>query len=411
MLSPETPAPERLPERLHGLDALRGGALLLGVALHAAMSFMPGPVWIVTDSQPSRTLTVGFYAVHLFRMMIFFLIAGFFARMGLHRRGAGGFIVDRLKRIAAPLFVFWPLVMTGIIAVLIWNAARVAAGTGVSPPAPPPPAFTPTSFPLTHLWFLWVLLLFYAVLVPGRSLLAAVDRSGGLRRALDGPARLVLGWPAPLVLAVPLACALFYQPHWLPFFGIPTPDQSLIPGVPALVGYGLAFMAGYALHRQPTLLEGAAKRWLPTLLLGAAAGTSVLFLLNQLLPAILPAEDMRLKAALAGLYALAAYGLTFGLLGAGLRFMSGHSKARRYVADASYWVYIIHIPIIMAGQVLIAGLGWPWPVKYGALLGGGLAIMFLTYQLLIRHSFMGTWLNGKRSRPGPRARAALVHAE
>lgn len=406
-----THAENQPAERLHGLDALRGGALLLGVALHATMSFMPGPVWIVTDSQPSQTLTVGFYAVHLFRMTTFFLIAGFFARLALHRRGTGGFIADRLKRIAAPLVVFWPLVLAGIIAVLIWNATRLTAATGVAPVAPPPPAFTPSSFPLTHLWFLWVLLIFYSALVIGRSLLAAVDRSGGLRRAFDGPARLVLGWAAPVLLAAPLAAALFYQPNWMPFFGIPTPDQSLYPSLPALAAYGLAFAAGYALHRQPVLLDGVAKRWLPNLLLGAVAGTAVLFLLNQPLPAIMPVEEPGLKAALAGLYAVAAFGLTFGLLGAALRFLSGHSPARRYVADASYWVYIIHIPIIMAGQVLIADLNWPWPVKYAALLGGGLAIMFLTYQLLIRHSFMGTWLNGKRSRAVRRPKAALAPAE
>ena len=33
-------------ERLHGLDALRGGALLLGVVLHGAMSFFPTQIWI-----------------------------------------------------------------------------------------------------------------------------------------------------------------------------------------------------------------------------------------------------------------------------------------------------------------------------------------------------------------------------
>ena len=38
-----TAAPE---ERLHGIDAIRGLALTLGVVLHATMSFFPGPgIW------------------------------------------------------------------------------------------------------------------------------------------------------------------------------------------------------------------------------------------------------------------------------------------------------------------------------------------------------------------------------
>lgn len=30
-------------ERLHALDALRAGALILGLFFHATMSFLPGP--------------------------------------------------------------------------------------------------------------------------------------------------------------------------------------------------------------------------------------------------------------------------------------------------------------------------------------------------------------------------------
>ena len=40
-------------ERLHGLDALRAAALLLGVVLHATLSFFPTPIWIVADDQRS----------------------------------------------------------------------------------------------------------------------------------------------------------------------------------------------------------------------------------------------------------------------------------------------------------------------------------------------------------------------
>jgi glucans biosynthesis protein C len=88
------------PERLHALDAVRGCALLLGIVLHATLSFMPTPtrIWIIQDNHPSLTLAVLFFAIHVFRMTTFFLIAGFFAHMSFHRRGAGDFIKDRLQR-------------------------------------------------------------------------------------------------------------------------------------------------------------------------------------------------------------------------------------------------------------------------------------------------------------------------
>ena len=78
--------------RLHGLDAIRAFALLLGVVLHSAMSFMPGPfgipLWITQDVQSAEGFALLFYVPHIFRMVLFFLIAGFFARLAYERRGA-----------------------------------------------------------------------------------------------------------------------------------------------------------------------------------------------------------------------------------------------------------------------------------------------------------------------------------
>ena len=98
---------EHKPERLHALDAVRGYALLLGIVLHATMSFIPGPtrIWIIQDSHPSMTLAVLLFVIHVFRMTTFFLIAGFFAHLSFHRRGTWGFVRDRLQRIALPLAV------------------------------------------------------------------------------------------------------------------------------------------------------------------------------------------------------------------------------------------------------------------------------------------------------------------
>ena len=43
------PDPASTVGRLHGLDALRAGALLLGIVLHGLAPFMPGGGWLVTD--------------------------------------------------------------------------------------------------------------------------------------------------------------------------------------------------------------------------------------------------------------------------------------------------------------------------------------------------------------------------
>src|SRR5690606_21179124 len=117
---------------------LRGAALLLGVVLHASLSFFPARIWIVADDQTSVWASGLFFVIHLFRMSSFFLIAGLFAHLMLKRRGAMGFIRNRLVRIAGPLAAFWGPALAGIVAVLIWNASLQGM---TAADAPPPPTY------------------------------------------------------------------------------------------------------------------------------------------------------------------------------------------------------------------------------------------------------------------------------
>ena len=140
-------------ERVHALDAVRALALLLGVVLHAAMSFVPGigaVGWPIVDSSPSAALGSLFFVIHTFRMTLFFAVAGFFAHMLFHRQGAKGFWANRAKRVLAPLLIFWPLVLPAIVAAMYW--ASVKSGAALAAPKPASGAVLP--FPLTHLWFL-----------------------------------------------------------------------------------------------------------------------------------------------------------------------------------------------------------------------------------------------------------------
>jgi glucan biosynthesis protein C len=250
------------PERLHALDAVRGFALLLGIVLHATLSFMPTPsrVWIIRDNHPSITLGVLFFSIHVFRMTTFFLIAGFFAHLSFHRRGGLNFIKDRLQRIAVPLLVGWPILFTLMSAVVVW-----AAGFPNGGPLPGPPRWPPVlpRFPLTHLWFLYVLLEFYVAVLVLRTGIVWLDPNGRVRDRVDGLVGLVMqSRLAPAILAVPIGIALCLDPTWIAWFGIRTPDSSLITNLQAWIGFGTAFGFGWLLHRQVDLIRMLERRWL-----------------------------------------------------------------------------------------------------------------------------------------------------
>ena len=70
--------------RYFGLDALRGGMMMLGIVLHAAMLYLASPpptMPIQTDRNNSVVFDLVFDFIHSFRMPTFFVIAlviGFF---------------------------------------------------------------------------------------------------------------------------------------------------------------------------------------------------------------------------------------------------------------------------------------------------------------------------------------------
>ena len=98
-------APTLIPDsRRHDLDALRAVAMLLGIGLHAAISFIPGDgFWAVTDTQTNEFFGLFLASIHGFRMPLFFLISGFFTMMLFRRRGLRPLLKHRFRRIFLPM--------------------------------------------------------------------------------------------------------------------------------------------------------------------------------------------------------------------------------------------------------------------------------------------------------------------
>ncbi len=101
--------------RRSDLDALRAVAMLLGIALHASMSFFP-VAWVVTDRQQNPALGLVFSAIHGFRMPLFFVMSGYFSAMLLDRRGRWSLVKHRFLRVFLPLL----LGMVTIVPVTFW---------------------------------------------------------------------------------------------------------------------------------------------------------------------------------------------------------------------------------------------------------------------------------------------------
>ena len=385
-------------ERLHALDAVRGFALLLGIVLHGAMSFLPGLTaigWPITDASPSDSLGIVFYVIHIFRMSTFFLIAGFFAHLVFHRHGAKRFIHDRAKRIGVPLILLWLPVVSLVVVPMAWayqinplaNSAKLDAAAS---------HYAEPSVPLLHFWFLYVLIWLYAMALLLRGLAVKLDPQATLRAWIDRLlARVIESYCGALVLAIPIAVVLVSIPKWLWWMGIPTPDGTLIPLWFSLLIYFYVFCLGWLMDRQRQLLRTFRKQWVFNLALGLATAAGCLSIAgwDSDFVSVAPVE---MKLAYAALYAVSILALSFGFIGAGMAFFNKENPLIRYLADASYWMYVWHLPVVFFFQVLLMDVEIHWAIKFPLILILTCVPLVVSYDLFVRPTRIGEAMNGRR---------------
>lgn len=360
------------------LDNLRALAMLAGVLFHAALAHSPllHPVFPTADASQASGMDLWLWPMHLVRMPLFFVIAGYFAAQSLARRGMAGLMRERARRLLLPLLLLAPL-FYGVMGALIGWAAQ-----SVERPSPllrwlrqalENPGAAPSLPPSTgHLWFLYYLLLLAVLLWAARLLLPLALKSW-LRQLAP------LAWVLGLPLLLTPAFALTSAPH-------PAPE-GLLPQFWALTTFGAYFACGFLLG--PRLAELTAWRWLAPLL-GAGSLACAAFVLQL--------DGLRAQAGwpLGLASATASVWLTLALLGLAQRLLNASTPLLRYLAGASYWVYLVHLPLLFAWQFALMDSPWPWFLKLPLATLVTLGLSLGSYELLVRRSPIGPWLLGQR---------------
>jgi len=376
-------------ERFHSLDTVRAFALLSGIILHATMTFMPGMAsfGFPADTSQSHSLQTVFYVIHLFRMTLFFVIAGFFSHLLFHKKGRAAFLKDRSKRILAPLIIGWLFFGPMVIGIIFMTMAPPVNMQSI-------PAM-PSGFPLAHLWFLYYLLLFYFAILCLRSIFEKIDTAGKLKTKIDVALKIIVtSYASPFIFAAPIALCLYFTPDWILPGGIPSPDTGLSPKIPATFCFGMAFIFGWLLHRQHQLMLVWQQRWFIHLILSVSFTLLNFWIQQNLSDPIRVTPEIKL--AYAASYAFAIWNWVFALIGIALTFFSKENSKIRYLADASYWMYLAHMPLIFSLQLWV--LDWPthWSIKFPFIVVTAFAILLLSYHLLVRNTYIGEILNGRK---------------
>jgi hypothetical protein len=383
--------------RLDYLDAVRSFALILGVIFHASLSFIPVFIgWAVMDISTNGFVSIFVMINHSFRMELFFLIAGFFSHMKFHQRGGQSFLKSRLMRIALPLIVGWfllrPLIVSGwtMGAESMRGDVNILNGllAGFESLGEIPKDFLTG----THLWFLYYLFIISVSIIFLRSffrLYTPLNRK--LTELSDGIIFWICNsWGANIVV-IPTAACLWFMDHW----GMDTPDKSLVPDIEVSLIYGGFFLFGWLLNREPSLMNRFAEiTWQKVLLCVFSMAVSVV--LSSFEMNYSHTYYLFIKAGFMFSYAIMMWSLVSLTIGLCKRLFTRPSSVVRYVSDASFWIYLIHLPIVLWLQVSFAELPLNWIVK---LVSISLITVFLSvvlYDAFIRSTFIGAALNGKR---------------
>ena len=101
---------------------------------------------------------------------------------------------------------------------------------------------------------------------------------------------------------------------------------------------------------------------------------------------------------------LYAWLMTLAVIGMFLRFAGQHRAWMRYLADASYWCYLAHLPLIIYLQAIVA----PWRIngwlKFSFIVAVAMLVLLSIYHVGVRYTVIGSVLNGARQRPAGSAR-------
>ncbi len=420
---------------LDGLDWLRAGATVLVVALHAGIGYlvarMPGCVWATNDPVGSPVVDGVTWWINGFIMPLFFVQSGFLAFQLMRKKGSREFLRHRSRRLLGPFLLGCVLILP--LDLYAWLLGWAADGKITLHKLRSLKIDSPLGdnlWGVSHLWFLEYLWVFCVVawMVCRAAEWRAEWQSGRVAKGqrVEGQNRWTQG-AASVVLMLVSGVALWWEPRILIGF-----RHSWWPLPANLLFYGPWFALGWLAHamRPARAAVIAGPVWgddSPGTVLGDAPAVrprpnrpfallcewriaAALGLFTVLLPLIhrhIAAESSGGERwILVGLFVLHAWLMVTGLFGVSLRWLNRRPpRGVKYVAEASFWIYLFHHPVVGLAQVSLSEFAVPVVAKFLVTLLIGLTLPLLTYHAFVRRTWIGVLLNGRRLGAAPQPAA------
>lgn len=368
--------------RINGFDALRTIAMWLGIVLHAIIAYkiIPEPGW---PQDPKINLAFFdwlYMYIHIFRMPLFFLVAGFFARLVIMRSGLKYFIIQRYKRIFIPLvigiIVIVPLTMMPFHFYNFFNLQGMTADDAWRKTA----SLIFSWNGLAHLWFLYYLIIFYVLTLIVFLGINKIEQKFQYQKKFSIEN---ISLQKLLFTIIVLFAILYFNNA-----AIPPVYTGVKPHIFHTLYYGFFYLCGWLIQTNMKSIYSLQKNAGLFFIIGTCISVFQFYEPEILLPVV---------ALL--LTAIQTIMIVAGLTGLFMKYFHAKSKIWGYCSDAAYWVYLIHMGIVASLQVLLLNSSVFPPLRLPIILVITFILCLLSYQFLVRYTFIGDYLHGKREKP------------
>lgn len=392
-------------KRIAAFDNLRALLVLVGFPIHTVFFLALNFRVVNTSSQisvehltlllstPERIFFLGIYYFCVFMMPTFFLLAGFFGHLSYQHRGELTFITHRLYKIALPFLwcVFWSLPLYFVFFALCRmfpDVVSMRIRDFITNQYIANGSWLGIINHLRETWFLYDLLWFYALTVAMMRLKNHSHYAALFFMKIDACLSRLFASRWLYVGVALLGSLLLSQEENI---GWRSSIFTLVPSFGFLAYYGVWYGLGWWLWRHQNKFGVFFKRnGLKVLLSIVLYGVFVAWYFSHL------AHDGFFNRNVGVfIYELSAAFVTLALFGGAWHSVRKSNKILRYISQASYWLYLVQIPIIMPCVFFNNGQHDSFVIAAIKISVISTLIALLSYQLLVRHTWLSNIFGGK----------------
>ncbi len=391
--------PAQGQERRRELDWLRALVVFGLIPFHTAVIFIGAQGDYVRNAQSSVVLERLVAFITFWGIPLLFFVSGAATRYTLAARNNRQYIIERITRLLVP-FIFAMLtimpvqVYVGYLGtpgphVSFWEyygrflQSLLGILHGVMPAR--------GADWIGHLWFIPPLL---AVSVMALPLFRFLRRPRG-ERIINSWDTVATHKASLILFGLPFGLAeVILRVGW-PIPGSNAPQA--LDNWPGFVIFGLFFVGGFIVYTEPHIRESLRASWAPALALGVV--TWLLVEGAGVYASVLPGDNFWFEALIRLIRGYISWFWVAAIVGFGLRYLTSSGKVVRYLTEATFPIYVLHMPILtIIGYYVVR---WPMGIafKFTFITVAAMVVTIVLFEVFVRHVAPMRFVFGMRVRP------------